>query len=59
MKHYKFVFRDRKTINAICPFCGYSCSGNDEYAESIRKTTSYFHLICLKQYIRKGGKYGS
>ena len=42
MKHYKFVFRDRKTINATCPYCGHSCSGLDEYAESVRKTGADF-----------------
>ena len=53
MRHYKFVFRDRKTINAKCPYCGFSCSGNDEYCESVRKTVSYFHKICLEQYLRR------
>ena len=56
MKHYRFVFRERKSLNVICPYCGFSCSGNDEYAESVRKTISYFHRICVQQYIRKGGK---
>lgn len=58
MKHYKFVFRDRKTINATCPYCGHSCSGLDEYAESVRKTTSYFHKICVEQYLRRRSSNG-
>ena len=46
-RHYKYIFRDfRETIHS-CPVCGRFAGKNDDWCETVRKTTIYFHRRCL------------